>query len=374
MKLYLDFIADYGTSPFAAMLAGVAAGLFFGLAIGIRLGKSSGYEPKFWKHLLLAGLVLAGGAIGYVGWHDWESAYLPSSDIPDYWIIVVRCLVAGGSLSAAILFCYFLGYSSGRRRKAEEIEAAKRALEARIEAERKAAKEAEAAAASRRKAEEEAAAARRRAEEEAARAELERQRRLAEEEARQRAEEQAARAREQAELERQLREQADTAARLREQEAKQRELAENAARQAAEEQVLRERRLQAIESGERKRDLAEKREEAEAWIKGYTATAVGTVLGTSWLPGSSTAILCTLEATMCYHIGKIYNASWTMSEAATAASVIGVAAFVGKLVAMEAMTFVPIVGWAAKSGIAAGVVWSMGQLVIQHFEELGLNV
>ena len=116
-------------------------------------------------------------------------------------------------------------------------------------------------------------------------------------------------------------------------------------------------------------DLSEKRRKAEAWVNGYTATAMATVLGTSWLPGASTAILCTLEATMCYQIGRIYKVNYSMGEAATAAGAVGVAAFVGKLAAMEAATFIPVIGWAAKPAIAAGIVKSMGHLVIKHFED-----
>jgi uncharacterized protein (DUF697 family) len=113
----------------------------------------------------------------------------------------------------------------------------------------------------------------------------------------------------------------------------------------------------------------EKRAKAEAWVNGYTATAVASVLGTSWLPGASTAILCTLEATMCYQIGRIYKVDYSMGEATAVAGAIGVAAFVGKLAAMEAATFIPVIGWAAKPAIAAGIVKSMGQLVIKHFED-----
>jgi uncharacterized protein (DUF697 family) len=113
----------------------------------------------------------------------------------------------------------------------------------------------------------------------------------------------------------------------------------------------------------------EMRQKAENWVNGYTATAVATVLGTSWLPGASTAILCTLEATMCYQIGRIYKVNYTMGEATAAAGVVGVASFVGKLAAMEACTFIPFAGWAVKTTIAGSVVKAMGQLVIQHFED-----
>lgn len=116
-------------------------------------------------------------------------------------------------------------------------------------------------------------------------------------------------------------------------------------------------------------DSAERRSKAEAWVNGYTATAVGTVLGTAWLPGAATAILCALEATMCYQIGKIYKNNWTMADASAAAGVVGLAALVGQIAAMEAAILTGPFAFAIKPAIAAGIVKSMGQLVIKHFED-----
>jgi uncharacterized protein (DUF697 family) len=115
-------------------------------------------------------------------------------------------------------------------------------------------------------------------------------------------------------------------------------------------------------------DLAEKRRKAEAWVNGYTATAVAAVVATSPIPGTATGVLCTLEATMCYQIGRIYKTNWSIGEATAAAGVIGIAAFLGKIAALEALTFLPFAGWVAKGVIAAGIVKGMGQLVIKHFE------
>jgi uncharacterized protein (DUF697 family) len=116
-------------------------------------------------------------------------------------------------------------------------------------------------------------------------------------------------------------------------------------------------------------DRAEQRRKAEAWVNGYTATAVGTVLATAIIPGAATAILCTLEATMCYQIGKIYKNNWTMGEATTAAGVVGLAALVGQIAAMEAAILTGPFAFAIKPAIAASIVKTMGQLVIKHFED-----
>lgn len=117
-------------------------------------------------------------------------------------------------------------------------------------------------------------------------------------------------------------------------------------------------------------DLPAKRAKAQAWVNGYTATAVGTVLGTALVPGAATVILCGLEATMCYQIGKIYKHEWTWVDAKAAASVVGIAAFAGKIVALEAALLTGPFAFAIKPAIAGGIVKGMGQLVIKHFEDI----
>jgi len=117
-------------------------------------------------------------------------------------------------------------------------------------------------------------------------------------------------------------------------------------------------------------DAAEKRSKAEKWVNGYTATAVGTVLTTAFIPGAATAVLCALEATMCYQIGRIYKSeNWSMGDAKAAAGVIGIAAFAGNIAAMEASILLGPFAFAAKPVIAATIVKAMGKLVIAHFED-----
>jgi uncharacterized protein (DUF697 family) len=113
----------------------------------------------------------------------------------------------------------------------------------------------------------------------------------------------------------------------------------------------------------------DRRLKAEKWVKGYTATAVGTVLATAVVPGAATAILCGLEATMCYQIGKIYRHEWSMGEATTAAGVVGMAAFVGQIAALEAAILTGPGAFLIKPVIAAAIVKTMGKLVIKHFED-----
>jgi uncharacterized protein (DUF697 family) len=116
-------------------------------------------------------------------------------------------------------------------------------------------------------------------------------------------------------------------------------------------------------------EKAQKRARAEAWVNGHTATAVGTVCATAIIPFAATGILCTLEGTMCYQIGKIYRQNWTVSESATVAGVIGLAAVAGQIAALEAAILTGPFAFAIKPAIAGGIVKTMGQLVIKHFED-----
>ncbi len=115
--------------------------------------------------------------------------------------------------------------------------------------------------------------------------------------------------------------------------------------------------------------MRERRQKAEAWVAGYTATAVGTVVATALVPGAATVILTGLEATMCYQIGRMYRVSWTPGEAATAAGVVGMASFAGKIVALEGAIVLGPLGVPVKAAIAGTIVQLMGQLVIKHFED-----
>src|SRR5882762_8626693 len=116
-------------------------------------------------------------------------------------------------------------------------------------------------------------------------------------------------------------------------------------------------------------DLAGARKKAEAWVNGYTATAIAAVIATAVVPGGATAVLCALEATMCYQIGRFYRHNWSMADGSAVAGVIGIAAFAGQLVAMEAAILTGPFAFAIKPVIAATIVKGMGKLVIKHFED-----
>ena len=115
-------------------------------------------------------------------------------------------------------------------------------------------------------------------------------------------------------------------------------------------------------------EMAENRAKSVKWVNGYTATAAATVCTTALIPFAATGILCTLEGTMCYQIGKFYKQNWTAADGAAAAGVIGLAAVAGQIAALEAAILAGPFAFAIKPVIAAGIVKAMGQLVIKHFE------
>ena len=82
-------------------------------------------------------------------------------------------------------------------------------------------------------------------------------------------------------------------------------------------------------------ELAEKRKKAEAWVKGYSATAVASVLAVAFLQEAEPCSSWPRSYDV-YHIGGIYRHDWTEGDGVAAASTIGLAAVAGKIAAMEA--------------------------------------
>jgi len=115
-----------------------------------------------------------------------------------------------------------------------------------------------------------------------------------------------------------------------------------------------------------------KKARARKWVNGYALTGSG-VAAAAIIPGATTAALFTLETTMVLHIGRIYRGQHFSKEDAVA--VAGAAGFMGTVglgakVAMEGLTFFPVVGWAIKGGIAGTVIKTLGELIIKYFESI----
>ena len=114
-----------------------------------------------------------------------------------------------------------------------------------------------------------------------------------------------------------------------------------------------------------------RREKAEKWVNGYTGAGVAAVVVASPIPGAASTILCGIEATMAYQIGKIYKGDgWSMADAKAAAGIIGLASFTGKIAALEAAILLGPLAPFGKAAIAGGIVKGLGQLVIRHFEDV----
>lgn len=114
----------------------------------------------------------------------------------------------------------------------------------------------------------------------------------------------------------------------------------------------------------------DKKAKARAWVNGYTAAGTGIVVA-AILPGTTSAALMGIEVTMCYQIGKIYRSDkYTMQEAIAAARVVGLVAIAAQMIALEALDFVPGPGWLVKGGVAGGVIKTLGEAVIKHYEKL----
>lgn len=98
--------------------------------------------------------------------------------------------------------------------------------------------------------------------------------------------------------------------------------------------------------------LESKQEKAKKWVNKYALTGTG-VAAAAIIPGGTTAALTSLKLFMVVHIGKIYKGKDFSKE--DAAMVISAAGFMGGVwlgakIAMEGLTFFPVVGWAIKGG------------------------
>ena len=110
-----------------------------------------------------------------------------------------------------------------------------------------------------------------------------------------------------------------------------------------------------------------KRDQAKSWVNGYATVGAGIVIA-AVIPGATSLSLMALEGTMAYHIGKIYNDSFTLEDGFDIAKKVGLASVAGKIVTLEALNFVPLAGWAVKAPIAVTIIKLLGDSIILYFE------
>jgi uncharacterized protein (DUF697 family) len=114
-------------------------------------------------------------------------------------------------------------------------------------------------------------------------------------------------------------------------------------------------------------DFSSAGSDANALVNKYVALCAGTAIATGPIPGTS-ALLTGTEATMVFHIARVYGYSPTLQEAANTIGGLVAASGILKTLAIEACTFIPIFGWLVKSSIAGASCKAIGNLAISYYE------
>jgi uncharacterized protein (DUF697 family) len=110
------------------------------------------------------------------------------------------------------------------------------------------------------------------------------------------------------------------------------------------------------------------RERARAWVHAYAAGGAAFAFVPIPVPGSTTAGLIALEATMVHAIGRVYGQSLDVKDAAAMVSGLQVAGGALKTIAREAVGYIPGVGWLVRGAIAGAAIEAIGNAVIGIFE------
>jgi uncharacterized protein (DUF697 family) len=95
------------------------------------------------------------------------------------------------------------------------------------------------------------------------------------------------------------------------------------------------------------------------WALGFASVA--------WIPGSH-YVMTGGDVTMVIQVGSIYGVDLDRTTAGAAFTTIA-APLIGSKVAHSVLDFVPILGWAAKSAVAAGVTKAVGEALIVYFHD-----
>ncbi|MDB4948960.1 MAG: hypothetical protein JWM27_1609 [Gemmatimonadetes bacterium] len=105
------------------------------------------------------------------------------------------------------------------------------------------------------------------------------------------------------------------------------------------------------------------REQARAlinkWAIGFASVA--------WIPGSH-LVMSVGDLTMVMQVGSIYGVELDKTKAGALFATVA-APLIGSKIAHTILDFVPIVGWGAKSVVAAGVTKSVGAALMRYFDD-----
>ena len=105
--------------------------------------------------------------------------------------------------------------------------------------------------------------------------------------------------------------------------------------------------------------LAEAEQKARGRVNAWTAGAVAV----GWVPGSMFA-LAAGDVAICREVAACFGVEHWSAESVSAA--IG-ASVTGKIVAGEALSLIPVFGWAVKSVVAGAITKAVGEAIIQYF-------
>jgi len=114
--------------------------------------------------------------------------------------------------------------------------------------------------------------------------------------------------------------------------------------------------------------FSDERNRALEIIDSYAAGCAGTAVLMGPIPGTS-AFLTGIEAKMCYDIARAYGFYPSLEEAGATIGGLVAASGVLKIVAVEVATWIPIIGWAVKGGIAYKFCNEVGKLAMNHYEQ-----
>lgn len=116
--------------------------------------------------------------------------------------------------------------------------------------------------------------------------------------------------------------------------------------------------------------MSTKKEKARTWVNTYAVAGTALVVA-AIVPGSTSIALMSIEGHMCHKIGKIYRGdNFSVAEGIAAASIVGLTAITGQVLALEALNFIPFAGAAGKAVIAGSIIKALGEVIIDHYEGL----
>ena len=109
-----------------------------------------------------------------------------------------------------------------------------------------------------------------------------------------------------------------------------------------------------------KRQAKEKARSAiNRWAFGFASVA--------WIPGSH-YVMTGGDVTMVIQVGSIYGVDLDKTQAASIFTTIA-APLIGSKLAHSLLDFIPVLGWTAKSAVAAGVTKGVGEALITYFHD-----